>query len=362
MYEYIQSSVHRYFQNSLFNGSQAQQKQTFSTIKKSIEYNKNENSQELRNILNRTEKDLRSLYENNSLIEREVEVIFSHFFTNSVMTQSSKNGMFGMLRRAIIQRIANNPKISEQINNSGRMAGYKNLFKGYYSEVLKTRVVDGVLSQINSAFSAHQAGDKPNQNNVQTEYDIVLGRFKNKVNLDEAIQSAINSMDVFPSQGFYTDSQIEMLDPAQARQGYGIQSKLWILPDELKQQGKKISSQFYMIGSRGNLHNSIGGGVLNTPGDYDPTWRRGWSYNVLLLSRYLITVLGQSQLMYGVGKQFIWTGDLIRQMRANNLYVSFYYSRKEGDFIYPSTSDVVWDYSRLGYRKHMQAVARAKSK
>lgn len=314
--------------------------------------------------IKKIKQDINLYDQNYSHIQSIMKDLFKDFFGQTA-TRAGLQGMMGMLRRVILERtVFNNNKIREEIHKSSRMGGYKKLFNGYYEEVLKTKIINkfsGSNGLIKGKLKAIQAGDIPDSKGVDSEYDIIM-HFSKTNNLgDKKIQGLINSMNEI--QGTYNiEASVDLINGSRARQGYGIQSKLWLLPEKNEAGIYEIPNQFYSIGSREKLHNSLGGGVLTTEGEYDETWKRGWSYNILLLSRNLTKVFGLSQVMYGVRNGFIWTSDLIQRMRAANLYVSFYYKREKGKFFYPSTSEVVWDRSRLGYKNKMMAKARKNKK
>lgn len=279
-----------------------------------------------------------------SLVEHSLDNIYQQYFGTFSVNNEIQSGTLGLLKRAILQHLTGN-RFTEEIMKAKRLQGYQNQFKGYYSEELKTEILNKSAQALNNKWGARQTGSLLNQKKVQSEYDIIIGKGINQTLPNSALQQYVLLMDNF-DQGIKTDAEIELINPAYIpRASYGVQSKLWVLPE---QKTKFQDFGWYKIGNRSELLNSIGGGILTYK---DVLWERGWHYNIYLLSKYLITVFGQSQVMFGLRNNFIWTAELISHMRNIGSWVSFYYTRNtdKGTFNYPATSELIWDTPRYGY-------------
>lgn len=300
-------------------------------------------SQELKNIMDRTESTLQKILEFDTNIERSIKAYYTRTF-GKMKADTSINGLWALTRRSLLDAVTDG-KMRNIILESKRMAGYKKLFAGYYSEVLGTQALNSVNKEINSKWMAKQSGDTLTSNKVFSAYDSITGVIRG-----QNLQHILDSLDVMGSNNLISDLKINTtLIP---RRGYGVQSKLWVLPKEEDIQKNNFKKYgWYKIGDRSDLLNQIGGGIL-TKDTFD--WYRGWHNNIYLLSIYLTTALGQSQVLYSLRDKFMWTSDLIRDMHEAKLWVSFYYTRKNGVFDYPATKELVWDYSKYQYGKYTE--------
>lgn len=300
-------------------------------------------SQELTNIMDRTQLALQEILGFDKNIERNIKAYYTRTF-GKLKANTSINGLLALTRRSLLDAITEG-RMRDIILDSQRMAGYKNLFAGYYSEVLGSQAIDSVNKEINSKWTVKQTGDTPTSNKVFSAYDNVIGSIKN-----QDLQYILDSLDVIGSNDLISDLKIDVASVP--RRGYGVQSKLWVLPKEEDIQKNNFKKYgWYKIGDRSDLLNQIGGGIL-AKNEFD--WYRGWHNNIYLLSIYLTTALGQSQVLYSLRDKFMWTSNLIRDMHEAKLWVSFYYSRKNGKFDYPATKELIWDYPKYQYGKYTE--------
>lgn len=307
---------------------------------KKIEYSSN-----LKSTLKRLKTELSIIPNSMVSLQEDLNEIFIKIFGTGMSVQSHFDGTMGLLKRAILNKLTDGKYINE-ILSSERISGYRSYFRGYYSEEAKTTVLNEGKKLLTQGWGAAQTGLLPGANGQLSSYDVIIGRGINKNTSSNVLQSFLKSMDYY-DQELHTDVEIELLNPANLpRDAYGIQSKLWFMPEE-----NATIKNWYKVGDRNELLNSIGGGIL-TRNFY--TWFRGWHYNIYLLSNYITTALGQSQVMYGLQK-FIWTADLIFQMRKAGYWLSFYYSRENGKFKYPiQTGELIWDLPQYQYANHMR--------
>lgn len=330
---------------------------------KSIQKKANTGKQDIKLYMKRAHDDLQTFIGDSSILEDALKDVFISTFS-AIPSAASVQGIFGLFKRALLAQISSSEKYRADILSSGRMNGYKNLFKGYYREVAATKIIESAISKVSrSAYHAVQAGEAKTMNGKQSVYDIVIGKgITVSGDITAELINKMSSIDSIFDFDVYEMIQFTTLNDF----NFGVQSKLWILPDELKDENgnidrKALHNQFYLIGGRGDLFSSFP--ELSSP---DPTWERGWHNAVYLLSRNLIKVFGESQVLFGVRNQFIWTADLISQMHQNNLWVSFYYARgKDKDngqpgWVYPATSNVVWSSPMYAYKNYMKSRIRTR--
>lgn len=98
--------------------------------------------------------------------------------------------------------------------------------------------------------------------------------------------------------------------------GFGIQSKSWAAPWEQKSSWWQ-TKYGYSVGSRSDLLSMFTKGNKNIGG----LWY--WYKSIAELERYTTDIIGQDQVAYVTGKNFIWTADLITQFRKEGYRLAF---------------------------------------
>ena len=120
---------------------------------------------------------------------------------------------------------------------------------------------------------------------------------------------------------------------------YGVQVKRgWTLPEK---EPQKLNNLFYSLGTRSQLLNSLGGGVLTSYSGAEykdpPGYRRGWHNAVYLASTAIFKILGKYQLLFQLKNDVVWTFKLLQMMKDYKLWLTFYFKRSQGVFYYPAT-------------------------
>lgn len=352
LYILIENKVKAYLDGS-GNNLKEEQEQIRKIHSRLRTTDKNEDS-ELKRYTRLARQDLDNFLAMNSNLDEEIQEILAATFG---ITQANITGVKALYRRILLNQI-NNGKYTSQLEKS--LSGYKNLFRGYYSEKLKAEVSDQVLSRLPGNYGAKQAGDSPIEGSLG-EYDIVFAR-RNKIGTQSGLESVLQQLkEIDNNFNFEVSASVgtEGLDDIR-KPAYGAQSKLWLLPEELDQSRPVLQQQWYSIGGRSSLSSYA---AINVGGQNDFSWNRGWHQGVLLLSKELIKVFGSAQVLFGTRNAFIWTYQLIQKMREANLWVSFYFTRNGENFNYPGTSEVVWDMPRYQYineRRKASAIKRAR--
>lgn len=275
----------------------------------------------LRNYSDRIKGSFNNYIEQSQIIKSQLQNIYKTQFGIDQIASTSMLGMMSILRRAMLDSLV---KIQENqsLLQDSNIQGYIQLFKGYNAEIIAEQGGNALLKDIKSKWSAAQVGG------FDGSSDVIFGNgntIQNKISLQNLLAGLenINTM---------ATVDVLALGPLD---GYGLQAKSWVLPSQLMTEDKRLKKQYYTIGMRGALYNS-----LNLGSQSQSSW---WHNNILAVSKHLIQAIGAANILYVTGgNKYIWTADLIREFREMNYLLSFYYRRTKGKFYYPPTTEMTW--------------------
>lgn len=287
---------------------------------------KEDHSRYLKNFDMRIKNDLNALLLTSGSVEQELKQIYIKAFGENSLTTGSEQGLYAFFRRELITQFIKSTR-QKQINNS--LNGYTKLFRGYYREKLAEQSIQRVLGEL----QAKQVGDIKVEGQ-QSSIDILIGQSVGKMK-DEQLLKILTLLEKLNGIG---TAEMELLKFTNSSGFFGVQSKSWVMPEDIKMSQQKRPNTFYDLGNHDNLLKSFP--VLNSK---EFNINRGWHNNIYLLSKNITKVLGYANVLYATGApKFYWTSDLIVAFRSAAYYLSFYYKHHNQEYEYPATSQVVW--------------------
>lgn len=201
---------------------------------------------------------------------------------------------------------------------AGAFEGRKITGAGYFEEAL-----------VHKAFS--ELGEK-----LQKHVSMMTGSAKiksGKYNVDSIFDEYINFLsDVGNLQESFTSS-IDPEQPTILKEGFGIQSKIWSAPWDLKsvREGGKLPP-VKKIASNTKLYQ---------------VWsdQYSWIKGILFLEKHVREALGDN-VGYMLGNQFYWTYELIQQFRQYQYYLAFHFEKNAETKRYEPDSTIAWEQIR----------------
>lgn len=276
------------------------------------------------------------------------------FITRNLLTFLQKNNMF----------ISQNKNASNSLLSREALSGYARNFSGLRAEEVGAEVINQSIKNLSSNsdikfYLTSDAGDSSNMH-----YDLLSSTVKSK-NYQKVLRNLETWLDNV-NNTFSSSVTVNANLPTEIEVQYGIQSKQgWAHSiidaiDAMHKESKiPIVEKFFEVGDRKEVAKSLG---FKIGQQNDPiSWYRGFHYSIEVLSsiQNFFAVIGMNQLGYRVRGHFLWMSDIISQMKANNLYLAFYYNRIENKkktgmmYAYPTSGLVAWQKLSYLYRTSM---------
>ena len=214
--------------------------------------------------------------------------------------QASIDSLMGYTRRVFIE-VLNGLGKSQQIL-SVDSGDYIKSFKGYHQEKLAVDVIKKYAKEMGHNLGVKQMGSSK-QNNIQVEFDIILGSKKvNRLGEKTLLNKYIDMLDQITSFSVMGETPIEdVLLTAQ--------SKSWIMPDTERIKPSMQSSRLYFGGNAG----------IRPTGTDAYYWHAGL-YNAMI---NLTDVLGPTNALYVTGNEIAFTVDILQRFKDMNYVFAF---------------------------------------